>query len=63
MRSKGLRPYHITWLDLLLKALGLVQSAWEAIYEEAAAATLQHGLLQQSNRDLHHDLARHMPQT
>lgn len=49
--------YHVTGLDLLLKALGLVQSTWEAINEEAAAAALQHSLLQQPNRDLQHCLA------
>lgn len=43
---------HVTGLDLLLKSLGLVQSPWEAIDEEAAAATGQHGLLQKSNGHL-----------
>lgn len=53
----GAGQYHVTGLDLLLEALGLVQCAWEAINKEAAAAALQHGLLQQPNRDLQHCLA------
>ena len=43
---------HVTGLDLLLKGLGLVQGPWEAVNQEAAAATCQHCLLQQCNCDL-----------
>ena len=43
---------HVTGLDLLLKGLGLVQGPWEAVNQEAAAATGQHCLLQQCNCDL-----------
>jgi len=53
----GAGQYHVTGLDLLLKALGLVQCTWEAINKEAAAAALQHGLLQEPNCDLQHRFA------
>ena len=46
------QAHHVTWLDLLLKGLGLVQCSREAINEESSAARLQHGLLQQSYGDL-----------
>ena len=45
---------HVTWLDLLLKGLGLVQSPWEAINEEAAPAAVHHSLTQQPNCHLQH---------
>lgn len=40
---------HVTRLDFLLEGLGLVQSPWETVNQETAAATLQHGLLQQAD--------------
>ena len=56
-RAAEAGQHHVTGLDLLLKAPGLVQCAWEAINEETAAAALQHGLPQELNRDLQHCLA------
>ena len=40
-----LKAHHVTWLNLGLKGLSLVQGTREAIYEEGIAARLHHGLL------------------